>query len=311
MSDLGDLLRRARAHKGVTLRDAEKRTRISRHYLAALEAHDFDQLPPRAYARGIVRNYAQYLGLDAAAVLTMFEAATSESSDESGEVEVVAAVQPIEIHGHWAPNFAIIIFMLVISAVIFTWIYSAYLQPGDDAVPTTIAQPTATAVEESLLESIALTPTPTEAPAEESDSDSTSEEGSAAETSDASVDDTTATEETGQDGGVATATEELEPTESLTPSAPAPGPEVLPEGIQVPVGYHVFAVYAEDEVWVEVSLDGAGVAFDGILQPGQTEIFLAQSATITSGNAAYVRVYVDGEDYGILGDTWDAITSYP
>lgn len=308
MSDLGDLLRRARAHKGVTLRDAEKRTRISRHYLAALEAHDFDQLPPRAYARGIVRNYAQYLGLDAAAVLTMFEAATSESDEKTDEVEVVPAVQPIEIHGHWAPNFAIIIFMLVISAVIFTWIYSAYLQPGDDAVPTTIAQPTATAVEQSLLDSIALTPTPTEA-----DETETATDAGSTEAENSSTDASTPTDEPAEDSGVATASEEPATSEidDSTPSASAPGPESLPDDFQIPVGSHVFAVYAEEEVWVQVSLDGGGVAFDGILQAGQTEIFLAQTATVTSGNAAYVRVYVDGEDYGILGDTWDAVTTYP
>lgn len=305
MSDLGDLLRRARAHKGVTLRDAEKRTRISRHYLAALEAHDFDQLPPRAYARGIVRNYAQFLGLDAAAVLTMFEAAASESHDQTDEVEVVPAVQPIEIHGHWAPNFAIIIFMLVISAVIFTWIYSAYLQPGDDAVPTTIAQPTATPVEESLLEAISSTSTSSvvDEGTTEGDGTETVQESAAASPTESSTD----------NSGVATATEGAAASGGSTEAeTTAPGPDtLLPEGVQVPDGYHVFAVYAEDEVWVQVILDGDQAGFDGILQPGQTEIFLAQTATVTSGNAAYVRVYVDGEDYGILGDTWDAITTYP
>ncbi len=304
MSDLGDLLRRARAHKGVTLRDAEKRTRINRNYLAALEAHDFDQLPPRTYARGIVRNYAQYLGLDAAAVLTMYEAATADMTHRTDEVEVVAAVQPIEIHGHWAPNFAIIIFMLVISAVIFTWIYSAYLQPDDNPVPTTIAQPTATAVEQSLLNAIALTPTPS-AVAEDSGGDQPTEAAPAAE-------DVTATtaETSGSDNGVTTATEDSN-SGGDAPIAPVPGPDVLPEGLQVPSGYHVFAVYAEDEVWVQVTLDGGDVAFDGILQLGDTEIFLAQSATVTSGNAAYVHIYVDGDDYGILGDQWDAIVTYP
>ena len=300
MSDLGDLLRRARAHKGVTLRDAEKRTRINRNYLAALEAHDFDQLPPRAYARGIVRNYAQYLGLDAAAVLTMFEAATSATDDRYEEFEVVPAVQPIEIHGHWAPNFAIIIFMLVISAVIFTWIYSAYLQPEDTPVPTTIAQPTPTPVEQSLLDTIALTPTPDSAQA------SGTETGGDT-TTDADAADATPTFD--QDSGIETSTEEL--AEPETPEAVAPGPDVLPEGIQVPPGYHIFAVYAEGEVWVQVTLDGDAIALDSVLQPGQTEIFLAQTATVTSGNAGFVRVYVDGEDYGILGDEWDATVTYP
>jgi cytoskeleton protein RodZ len=302
MSDLGDLLRRARAHKGVTLRDAEKRTRISRNYLAALEAHDFDQLPPRAYARGIVRNYAHYLGLDPAAILSMYEQAVR---DDTGDVdrEVVAAVQPIEIHGHWAPNFAIIIFMVVISAVIFTWFYSAYLQPSDDEIPQAINQPTATAVEESLLETILQTPSPTETVEAEA---SASEQGSDQNASTATPAESAGVPET--------------PAEDAAPSIEAPtepetnpsGPDMdLPEDLVVPEGYHVFAVYAEDEVWVHVTLDNSTVALDRVLAAGQLEIFLAQSATITSGNAAFVRVYVDGEDWGTLGEPWDAVVTYP
>ena len=314
MSDLGDLLRRARAHKGVTLRDAEKRTRISRTYLAALEAHDFDQLPPQTYARGIVRNYAQYLGLDPAAVLAMYDAAVREGSERDEEMHVVPAVQPIEIHGHWAPNFAIIIFMLVISAVIFTWFYSAYLRPSDEEVPTTIAQPTPTAIEQSLLDSIALTPTATE---EEQNSEETAGETSdpasleaaraTATSVEASSADPTATEEPQQDSEEVT-------TQSASGSSESSGgyePEVLPDEFVVPAGYHSFAVCAEDEVWVNVTLDGVSVAMDGVLAAGECGTFIGQSATVTSGNAAYVRVYVDGEDWGTLGEPWDAVVTYP
>jgi cytoskeletal protein RodZ len=304
MSDLGDLLRRARAHKGVTLRDAEKRTRISRTYLAALEAHDFDQLPPRAYARGIVRNYAQYLGLDPAAILSMYEQAVRDDTGEVDDVEVVAAVQPIEIHGHWAPNFAIIIFMLVISAVIFTWIYSAYLQPADNDIPDTITQPTATAVEESLLETILQTASPTE----------TVEAEATAPLEGGGTDSPTSTPEAPADGSTAAPQDET-PLEEATPEpegeAPGPDIDILPDDIVVPDGYHVFAVYAEDEVWVYVTLDNEIVALDRVLAAGQTEMFLAQSATITSGNAAFVRVFVDGEDWGTLGEPWDAVVTYP
>lgn len=324
MSDLGDLLRRARAHKGVTLRDAEKRTRISRTYLAALEAHDFDQLPPRAYARGIVRTYAQYLGLDPAAVLSMFEAAGSEADHESDDVQVVPAVQPIEIHGHWAPNFAIIIFMLVISAVIFTWIYSAYLQPEDDEVPTTISQPTATSVDQSLLDVISLTPTPSEVDGTDGDGDTNSDENVDENESTPSESEAaptaTPSDEQDQEGAIATASEA--PDSDVDPESgegdqddgsvdPPPGPEVLPPDVVIPAGYNVFAVYAEAEVWVFVTLDGASVAMDAVLQAGQTEIFVAQTATVTSGNAANVRVYVNGEDYGTLGEPWDAERTYP
>ncbi|MDQ3045775.1 MAG: helix-turn-helix domain-containing protein [Chloroflexota bacterium] len=132
MAMFGDTLRQARAHKGVTLKEAEHATRINRHHLAGLEDENFDALPPLIYQRGIVRNYAAYLGLDANKLLSLFEEA---NGIESHPTEVIAAVRPLNMPSHWAPNFAIIAFMVVMVAVVFAWLYSAYFaQTG--ALPT-------------------------------------------------------------------------------------------------------------------------------------------------------------------------------
>ncbi len=72
MSPLGETLRRARLTKGITLEDAERVTRIPRKYLDALEVENFGILPAPVYARGFLRSYAGYLGLDPAALLPFF-----------------------------------------------------------------------------------------------------------------------------------------------------------------------------------------------------------------------------------------------
>jgi len=64
MSELGPWLVRAREARGLTLEDAERDTRISRRYLQALESEEFDVIPAPVYARGFLRSYSQYLGLD-------------------------------------------------------------------------------------------------------------------------------------------------------------------------------------------------------------------------------------------------------
>lgn len=142
MSEFGELLRHARAYRGITLGDAERATRINRNHLAALEKEEFSELPPLIYARGIVRTYAEYLGLDPIAVLSLFEEIHGQ---RSGGFQVVPAVKPLHIPSHWAPNFAIIAFMVAMSAVIFIWMYSAFYAPADavPAVPTVAANPTA------------------------------------------------------------------------------------------------------------------------------------------------------------------------
>ena len=72
MGELGSLLTRAREARGLTLEDAERDTRISRRYLQALEAEQFEVIPAPVYARGFLRSYSQYLGLDPQEALAMF-----------------------------------------------------------------------------------------------------------------------------------------------------------------------------------------------------------------------------------------------
>jgi len=72
MGELGSLLTRAREARGLTLEDAERDTRISRRYLQALETEQFELIPAPVYARGFLRSYSQYLGLDPQEALSMF-----------------------------------------------------------------------------------------------------------------------------------------------------------------------------------------------------------------------------------------------
>jgi cytoskeleton protein RodZ len=66
---VGELLQDARERKGVDLHRAERDTKIRAKHLAALENGDYDELPGTVYARGFLRNYALYLGLDAEEIL--------------------------------------------------------------------------------------------------------------------------------------------------------------------------------------------------------------------------------------------------
>jgi cytoskeletal protein RodZ len=71
-SPLGETLRRARTAKGITIEDAERVTRIPRKYLEALELENFGILPAPVYARGFLRSYAGFLGLEANELLPFF-----------------------------------------------------------------------------------------------------------------------------------------------------------------------------------------------------------------------------------------------
>ena len=71
-SPLGETLRRARQARGTTIEDAARATRIPLRYLQALEQNNFSILPAPVYARGFLRSYSGYLGLDPAELLPFF-----------------------------------------------------------------------------------------------------------------------------------------------------------------------------------------------------------------------------------------------
>ena len=61
---LGEWLRERREERGYDLDRVEQDTRIGRSYIDAIEHDQFELLPAPVYARGFVRSYARYLGLD-------------------------------------------------------------------------------------------------------------------------------------------------------------------------------------------------------------------------------------------------------
>ena len=65
MIEIGQLLRQARDAKELSLADVEQETHIRQRYLNALETGDWDELPNQVAARGFLRAYAHFLGLDA------------------------------------------------------------------------------------------------------------------------------------------------------------------------------------------------------------------------------------------------------
>ncbi|KKW09908.1 MAG: Transcriptional regulator XRE family [Microgenomates group bacterium GW2011_GWC1_49_7] len=83
MKTVGSILEQARAAKNITLEEAEKVTKIRAKFLEAMEADDYSQLPSISYAKGFVKNYSEYLGLDSKTVLAFFRRQTTDVSRAS------------------------------------------------------------------------------------------------------------------------------------------------------------------------------------------------------------------------------------
>ena len=66
---IGDVLKRTRARRKIDIQTVEDQTKIRTKYLRALENEEWDVLPGPAYAKGFLRTYAQFLGLDGDALV--------------------------------------------------------------------------------------------------------------------------------------------------------------------------------------------------------------------------------------------------
>lgn len=83
MKTVGSILKEARVARNIALAQAEQATKIRLKFLKAIESDDYSGLPSLSYAKGFVKNYSEYLGLDSSMVLAFFRRQTAEVTRSS------------------------------------------------------------------------------------------------------------------------------------------------------------------------------------------------------------------------------------
>src|ERR1700737_2878059 len=74
----GEVLAAKRGERGLTIEQAAAATRIRAHYLSALESDELERLAAPVYAKGHLRTYARYLGLDPEPLVAMMRVEAQE-----------------------------------------------------------------------------------------------------------------------------------------------------------------------------------------------------------------------------------------
>src|SRR5439155_18581165 len=95
-TELGELLRDAREARGISLAEAERDTKIRAKYISALEGDNPAGLPGPVYARGFLRNYAAYLGVDPDKALALYE---QESQPTRNKIKAARGELPAQKRG--------------------------------------------------------------------------------------------------------------------------------------------------------------------------------------------------------------------
>ena len=83
---IGEQLRLAREGRGIPLREISDQTRISMHYLEAIESNDYKRLPGGIFNRSFVKAYAKYVGYDEKEALEGYTRYMRDSGDMDEEV---------------------------------------------------------------------------------------------------------------------------------------------------------------------------------------------------------------------------------
>ena len=118
MPSFGETLKRERELRQISLREISEATKINLRYLEALERDDFRHLPGGVFNKGFVRAFAQFIGIDAEAMVTAY---LDEERSQSGAPATAAALPesiPVSPPGMrwWVATLIAALVLLVVAA---------------------------------------------------------------------------------------------------------------------------------------------------------------------------------------------------
>jgi cytoskeletal protein RodZ len=284
---LGEWLKQRREQLNISLEKAETETRIRAPYLRALESEDLEALPNPVVARGFLRNYASYLGLDAREAVSRYTGlAVPEDTPPAADHPVPVAVdmfRPVPLHNlpsQRRPRRAVtygLILIPVVLALLLAWGWWNYAWISSTLSQLFAADPTATL---PAVGPATATLTPTTVAA------ATKAPAASAEPA------------------VATPQRTATPATSARPTrTPSPSPT---RGSPVYTGVFV-ELYFLDKSWLQVAADGVR-QFQGELLAGERRSWYGKnSVELRIGNAGGVQVTVNGQNLGTLGAVGEVV----
>jgi cytoskeletal protein RodZ len=278
--ELGHTLQAQRELMGLSLGDVERHTHIRLHYIRALEQGDISHLPSPVQGRGMLSNYATFLGLNNETVLLRFADGLQASLYDRQAARDTSPTNPGEKDGSHMPArpsqlkrlFSMDLFVggfLIIFLLGFSiWGALRISRLHSAAAPS----PTAPPVSEILLSTdtqglaSAVTPNPST--------------------------------EVALPPGASLAAPIITTTLQVGAS-PTQAVFVTTPGLQnAPIQVYVVGI---QRAWMRITVDGE-VAFEGRVIPGSAYSFSGnERIELLTGDAAGLQVVFNQQDLGILG----------
>ena len=168
----GPWLRRQREMREIDLREIADSSKISLRYLQAFEENRFEELPADVFAKGFLRHYARFVGIDAEEAVNFFaqarkEAAQNQEEDEITRVVRIRSSKSSSSHSRQSANRRFVLVILLAAALLLflVWQLSRW-QKRQEVVenpPPAVAIPAPGTLETTVTEAPATDPAATAA----------------------------------------------------------------------------------------------------------------------------------------------------
>lgn len=267
----GQKLRTQRELLGLSIEDVERHSHIRAHYLQALEAGRLDDLPSPVQGRGMLTNYANFLGLDPDPLLLRYAEGLQERLNFRQRAQRPAQRSTVQAGPRRHLPLDLILGSVVALAMLSFLVWGAIRI--SDMVSQTTPEASGPSIAEVLSGDGTATPTPT----------------------------FTLEAQSALSGTLESTPTLLAPV--VDESEVAPTVE-LPTPNNAPVQVYISAL---ERCWMRVVVDGE-VAFEGRTQPGGTYPYSAnERVELKTGNGAALKVLYNQSDLGVLGSFGEVI----
>lgn len=285
-AEIGQRLQHQRELLGISLDDVVNYTHLRRHYLAALEAGNLAGLPSPVQGRGMLNNYAVFLGLDPEPLLLRFaEGLQARLADQqAARSQEQAIAQPRPARRRWqlpAPLRRFLSGDLLIGGLITVFLVGFVLWGAVRIFAMRSQQapsPTAPSIADVLLATATPTATATPIP------------GATQEALGQVV--TSGTPPAGGALPSQAGTADVSSTQALTTTIKGTaGPK---QNVQI-------YITVRQRAWMQIKVDNK-VEFQGRVLPNSAYSFAGEKQVeILTGNAAALQVFFGQQDMGVLG----------
>lgn len=142
-ASIGEQLRLAREERGIPLREICEQTRISVHYLEAIEANDYKRLPGGVFNRSFIKAYARCVGYDEREAIEGYTRYLREHGETSDEVNTTPMHSKVytETPATRSPLLTVVLAVLILALLTAAALAALHWFQKRAATVTTRAEP--------------------------------------------------------------------------------------------------------------------------------------------------------------------------